>query len=325
MRPFRCTAARTLVARRGRADAARPAAPVCAGQRQQQLQGRSRQRRTPAGTACSLMPVASESSASVVAPLTEGSQPRPDRVEHRIVVHLIATSARGSDTRAHRSRLDAEQRGQLAALGVAVAEGEVERIAGHQRPDRSGSPAAATWPSTRSSSRHDFQARAELLEPLGLEPAEVMIGEHRAGTRIEAEPHRRDGRPGGVWVAATSPTPRLRSSRPRRQVAVAINFDLVLEDARLRRSRPGVTARRRPGVTSIRSWKKHDGCADQGSIVGSGWLGDVGTSRLPTDAEVLRRLALVGAVRVALGAAVARAAGSSQLQRWSRTAGPAGS
>src|SRR5205823_4291181 len=43
-------------------------------------------------------------------------------------------------------------------------------------------------------------ARAELLAPLGLKPAEMRLGEHVAGTRIEAD---RTGATAaaGVWVA----------------------------------------------------------------------------------------------------------------------------
>ena len=50
-------------------------------------------------------------------------------------------------------------------------------------------------------------ARAELLAPLGLKPAEVLPGEHLIGTRIEADPTGATAVP-GVWVAGNLADPQ---------------------------------------------------------------------------------------------------------------------
>jgi len=83
-----------------------------------------------------------------------------------------------------------------------------------------------------------YQARAELLEPLGLKPAEVMMGEHPVGTRIEADRTGLTAVP-GVWVAGnlTDRQAQLIAAAAGGLMAgAAINFDLVLEEARLARS-----------------------------------------------------------------------------------------
>ena len=134
---------------------------------------------------------------------------------------------------------DAEQRGQLAALGVAVAEGEVERVeadanglTGVRLAGRGHLALDAIVVAPR------YQARAELLEPLGLKPAEVMMGEHPVGTRIEADRTGLTAVP-GVWVAGnlTDPQAQLIAAATSGLMAgAAINFDLVNEEARLARS-----------------------------------------------------------------------------------------
>jgi len=62
-----------------------------------------------------------------------------------------------------------------------------------------------------------MEARAELLEPLGLKPVEVLLGEHPIGTRIEADRTGATVVP-GVWVAGNLADPRpshgSRSGRP---------------------------------------------------------------------------------------------------------------
>src|SRR5690242_4499626 len=132
---------------------------------------------------------------------------------------------------------DAEQREQLAALGVAIAEGEVERV--------EAGPASLTG--VRLAGRGHLaldavvvapylEARAELLEPLGLKPAEVLIGEHPVGTRIEAD---RTGATAvrGVWVAGNLADPQAQvvsAAAAGLMAGATINFDLVLEQARSR-------------------------------------------------------------------------------------------
>ena len=132
---------------------------------------------------------------------------------------------------------DAEQRALLEALGVAIADGEVEQVetgpgglTGVVLAGRGHLALDAVVVAPR------LEARAELLEPLGLKPVEVLIGEHSVGTRIEAD------RPGatavaGVWVAGnlTDPQAQVISAAAAGLTAgAAINFDLVLDDARRR-------------------------------------------------------------------------------------------
>jgi thioredoxin reductase len=132
---------------------------------------------------------------------------------------------------------DAEQRTILETLGVAIADGEVEQVeadasgltgvvlagGGHLALD---AVVVAPW----------VEARAELLEPLGLKPVEVLIGEHPVGTRIEADRTGATAVP-GVWVAGnlTDPQAQVMGAAAAGLMAGAvINFDLVLDDARRR-------------------------------------------------------------------------------------------
>jgi thioredoxin reductase len=129
---------------------------------------------------------------------------------------------------------DAEQRGQLAALGVAIADGEVEQVeadasglTGVRLAGRGHLALDAVVVAPR------FQARAELLEPLGLKPAEVMMGEHPVGTRIEADRTGATAVP-GVWVAGNLTDPQaqvIAAAAAGLMAGAAINFDLVLEEA----------------------------------------------------------------------------------------------
>ena len=132
---------------------------------------------------------------------------------------------------------DAEQLGQLAALGVTVADGEVEQVeagpgglTGVRLAGRGHLPLDALVVAPR------YQARAELLEPLGLKPAEVLLGEHPVGTRIEADRTGATAVP-GVWVAGNLTDPQaqvIAAAAGGLMAGAAINFDLVLEEARRR-------------------------------------------------------------------------------------------
>ncbi len=128
-----------------------------------------------------------------------------------------------------------EQREQLEARGITVTEGPVEeieadaggltgvRLAGGRRV---ALDAVVVAPLT--------QARAELLAPLGLKPAEVRIGEHLVGTYIEADPAGATAVP-GVWVAgnlANVQAQVISSAAAGLSAGAAINLDLVLEEAR---------------------------------------------------------------------------------------------
>ena len=132
---------------------------------------------------------------------------------------------------------DAEQRTMLEALGVAIADGEVEQV----EADASGLTGVVL-----AGGGHlaldavvvapRVEARAELLEPLGLKPVEVLIGEHSVGTRIEADRTGATAVP-GVWVAGnlTDPQAQVMGAAAAGLMAGAvINFDLVLDDARRR-------------------------------------------------------------------------------------------
>jgi thioredoxin reductase len=128
-----------------------------------------------------------------------------------------------------------EQREQLDARGIAVTEGRVERAEAGARGltgvrlaggRRVALDAVIVAPCTT--------ARAELLAPLGLTPAEVRIGEHVAGTRIEADRTGATAVP-GVWVAgniADIQAQVMTSAAAGLAAGAAINFDLVLEEAR---------------------------------------------------------------------------------------------
>jgi len=77
-------------------------------------------------------------------------------------------------------------------------------------------------------------ARAELLAPLGLTPAEVRLGEHVVGTRIEADHTGATAVP-GVWVAGNISDIQaqvITSAAAGLTAGAAINFDLVLEETR---------------------------------------------------------------------------------------------
>jgi thioredoxin reductase len=131
--------------------------------------------------------------------------------------------------------LTGEQREQLGALGVAIIEGTVEeieagtggltgvRLAGGHRV-----PLDAVVVAPR------YMARAELLAPLGLSPAEVRIDGQVVGTRIETDPTGATAAP-GVWAAGNVTDPQAQvvtSAAAGLAAGAAINLDLVTEDAR---------------------------------------------------------------------------------------------
>jgi thioredoxin reductase len=132
---------------------------------------------------------------------------------------------------------DAEQRTMLEALGVAIADGEVEQV----EADASGLTGVVLVGGGHLALdavvvAPRVEARAELLEPLGLKPVEVLIGEHSVGTRIEADRTGATTVP-GVWVAGnlTDPQAQVMGAAAAGLMAGAvINFDLVLDDARRR-------------------------------------------------------------------------------------------
>jgi thioredoxin reductase len=130
---------------------------------------------------------------------------------------------------------DAGQRAQLGALGVAIVEGQVEQVeadasglTGVRLAGRGHLALDAVVVAPR------MEARAELLEPLGLKPAEVLMGEHPAGTRIEADRTGATAVP-GVWAAGNLTDPQaqvMAAAAAGLTAGAAINLDLVLDDAR---------------------------------------------------------------------------------------------
>jgi len=132
---------------------------------------------------------------------------------------------------------DEEQRALLEALGVAIEDGEVEQV----EADASGLTGVVLAGRGRLALdavvvSPRMEARAELLEPLGLKPVEVLLGDHPIGTRIEADRTGATAVP-GVWVAGnlTDPQAQVVSAAAAGLMAGAtINFDLVLEQARSR-------------------------------------------------------------------------------------------
>jgi thioredoxin reductase len=129
---------------------------------------------------------------------------------------------------------DAEQNDQLKARGITVTEGPVAEV----EADASGLTGVRLADGRRVELdavvvAPGMQARAELLAPLGLKPAELKIGEHTVGTYIEADPTGATAVP-GVWVAgnlANVQAQVITSAAAGLTAGAAINLDLVLEEA----------------------------------------------------------------------------------------------
>jgi thioredoxin reductase len=128
-----------------------------------------------------------------------------------------------------------EQREQLDARGIAVTEGKVEQVEADARGltgVRLSGGCRVALDAVIVAPR--MTARAELLAPLGLKPAEVRLGEHVVGTRIEADRTGATAVP-GVWVAGNISDIQaqvITSAAAGLTAGAAINFDLVLEETR---------------------------------------------------------------------------------------------
>ena len=128
-----------------------------------------------------------------------------------------------------------EQRAQLDARGITVTEGKVEQI----EADASGLTGvrladgrSVTLDAVVVAPR--MTARAELLVPLGLKPAEVRLGEHVMGTRIETDATGATAVP-GVWVAGNTADVQaqvMTAAAAGLAAGAAINLDLIGEEAR---------------------------------------------------------------------------------------------
>jgi thioredoxin reductase len=129
---------------------------------------------------------------------------------------------------------DDQQRKLLTARGITVTEGPVAEIeadasvlTGVRLADGRHVPLDAVIVAPF------MRARAELLEPLGLKPAEVRIGEYAVGTYIESDPTGATVVP-GVWVAgnlANIQAQVITSAAAGLTAGAAINLDLALSEA----------------------------------------------------------------------------------------------
>jgi thioredoxin reductase len=131
--------------------------------------------------------------------------------------------------------LTGEQREQLEARGITVTQGPVEEIeadasglTGVRLADGRQIKLDAVIVAPR------MHARAELLAPLGLEPAELRHGDYLIGTYIEADPVGATAVP-GVWVAgnlANLQAQVITAAAAGLAAGAAINYDLVLDETR---------------------------------------------------------------------------------------------
>src|SRR5580693_8122635 len=133
------------------------------------------------------------------------------------------------------SELTPEQQEQFGAVGIGVIEGPVTGI----EADDGGLTGVRLADGTRVSLdalivAPRMTARAELLAPLGLAPAEVTMGGQVIGTQIEADPSGATSVP-GVWVAgnlAAINAQVISSAAAGLTAGAVINADLAAEDAR---------------------------------------------------------------------------------------------
>jgi thioredoxin reductase len=129
-----------------------------------------------------------------------------------------------------------EEREQLAARGMALVEGEA--VALEVADDRLTGVRLASGEVVACDAlavQPRFVARSALLEGLGLETADLAVGEHVIGRRVVAEPTGATAVP-GVWVAGnvTDPMAQVMASAAGGLMAGAqINADLVAEETRL--------------------------------------------------------------------------------------------
>jgi thioredoxin reductase len=128
-----------------------------------------------------------------------------------------------------------EQQEQLAALGIPVVTGIVVRVdsasggltgVGLADGTRVELDALAVAPVCR--------ARAELLEPLGIQPSEVRLDGHLLGTQVDSDPGGATAVP-GVWAAGNVTNIQAQVSSAAAAglaAAAAVNNDLISDDAK---------------------------------------------------------------------------------------------
>ncbi|MGW6947814.1 NAD(P)/FAD-dependent oxidoreductase [Streptomyces xanthophaeus] len=137
---------------------------------------------------------------------------------------------------AHTRRLTVQDRELLAALGVAVVEGEVtglavgeEGLTGVTLADGTSVACRALVVAPR------FAARSGVLTSLGLPTVAVERDGHAIGTCVPSDPATGATALAGVWVAGnvTAPTEQIAGAAAQGlKAAVAINTDLIEEQAR---------------------------------------------------------------------------------------------
>ncbi len=146
--------------------------------------------------------------------------------------------------------LTGEEREQLAALGIEVVEGEVARIeAGPDGLTGARLAGGRRVPLDVVAVSPRMTARAELLAPLGLRPAEVRAGGYLVATRIETDATGATAVT-GVWAAGNVTDPQaqvITSAAAGLAAGAAINRDLAAEDAAR-----AVSARRHRAVRLVR-------------------------------------------------------------------------
>ena len=130
--------------------------------------------------------------------------------------------------------LAGEEREQLGALGIEVVEGVVAQIeAGPDGLTGARLASGRLVPLDVVAVSPRMTARAELLAPLGLRPAEVRVGGYLVATRVETDATGATEVP-GVWAAGNVADPQaqvITSAAAGLAAGAAINHDLVAEDA----------------------------------------------------------------------------------------------
>ncbi len=125
------------------------------------------------------------------------------------------------------------EREQLAARGIAVVEGEVERL--EVQDDRlvgARLRPGGLVPLQAVTVAPFFRARADVLESLGLASSELRMGDQVVATYVESDASGATAVP-GVWVAGNVADPKaqvITSAAAGLTAAAAMNADLINED-----------------------------------------------------------------------------------------------
>jgi len=150
--------------------------------------------------------------------------------------------------------LTGEEAEQLAARDVRVVPGEVAALEIQDgRLDGVRLVSGEVIPRTAVVVGPGFTARTELLAGLGLEPAEMTIGDHTLGTYIPVDPTGATNVP-GVWAAGNVTDPRgqvIGSAAAGLNAGAAINGDLIAEE-----TRAAVARRRSPTTEFAEFWEE---------------------------------------------------------------------